>query len=111
MRAAAQVGEGAILVKGDGAVLQVADQLAFVRIAFFSIGLEGIRLGDVRTDEGLAAAGQLKHLVFNFLEVCFHELPVAQVHIVVEPVFDGRTDAETDARIERFERLGHQVAG
>ena len=111
MRAAAQVGESTILIKSDGTVLQVADQLALVLVAFFGIGLEGIRLGDVRADEGLTAAGQLDHLIFNFPQICFHKLPVAQVHIVVETVLDGRSDAELDAGIQCFERFGHQVAG
>ena len=110
MRAAAQVGEGTVLVKGDGAVLQVADQFALVLVALLGIFLERVRLGDVHPDEAFSAAGQLDHLVFNFLEVGLHELPVAQVHVVVEAVFDGRADAELDAGIQRFERFGHQVA-
>ena len=110
VRTATQVGEGTVLVERDGAVLKVADQFALVLVAFFRIFLERVRFRDVRADEVLAAAGQLKHLVFDFLQVGFHELPVAQIHIVIETVLDRRADTELDAGIQRFERFGHQVA-
>src|SRR5690606_13186107 len=64
--------------------------------------------------EELVLAGQLQHLLLDGREVLDRELPrtvlgLAEVDVVVEPVLDGRADAELDAGVERLQRLGHEV--
>ncbi len=106
--AAAQVGKAAVGVERDRAVLQIGDQLDLIRVALFGKGLQRFGLGHFAADEFFFVAGQLLHLLFDLLQIGFSDGRRA-VDVIVEAVFDGRADAELDARIERFERLGQQV--
>ena len=111
VRAAAQVREVAVLVEGDGPVLEVLDQFALVGIPLLLEVFHRIGLGDLRTLESFLGTGQGGHLVLDGLEVGIGDLPVAQVHVVVESGLNGRTHAEFGARVQGFDRLRHQVGG
>ena len=111
MRAAAEVGEGAILVISNGAVLQLADQLALVGIALLGEVLQGIGLGDLDALEVLFVLGQFEHLLLDLGQVGVRDGRAAEVHVVVETIFDRGTDTELDAGIQGLERLRHQVGG
>ena len=111
VRAAAQVGEGTVRVERDLAVLQVLDELALVLVALLLEIVHRIRLGHLLALERLLSSRQLDHLVLNRLEVGLGNLPVAQVHVVVETDLDSRSHTELDARVERFKRFRHQVGG
>ena len=109
MGPAAQVGEAAVGVEGDGTVLETSDEVALVLVAFLSIGVHGLGLGYFLAYEMLFLAGQLYHLVLDLLEVRVGDGPVPQIHVIVESVLDRRTDTELDAGIEQLQGLGHQV--
>ena len=111
MRAAAKVGKGTIFIIRNGSVFQLADQLALVRISFLLEILQGIGLGDFDAFEVLLFAGQLQHLLLNCSQVGIRNLRAIQVHIIVESVFNGRSDTEFYTRIEGLEGLCHQVGG
>ena len=114
VRPPAQVGEVALLVERDLPVVQPVQQFELVRIV---LGLEvrdGVGLGDVFADERHVAAGQFDHLGLDGRQVVGRErlgaaFDVREVDVVVKPLFDGRADAEADAGVQRFQRLGHQV--
>ena len=56
----------------------------------------------------LVAGDDLAHLGFDLLEIVGRERLVAR-EVVVEAVFDGRTDGDLRAGIERLHRLGHDM--
>ena len=108
VRSAAEVRERAVGVERDGAVLEVRDQFDLVLVALFGEGRQRLGLGDFAADQRLLVAGQLRHLVLDGRQVGLGD-GHRRIHVVVESVFDGRSDAELDARVERLEGLGQQV--
>ena len=100
MRSAAKVREVAVGVERDLAVLEILDELALVFVVLVFEILEGVRLGHLLALEGLLGAGEFNHLVLNLLEIRLGNLPVAEIHIIVEPIFHGRAYSELDARIK-----------
>ena len=108
MRAAAEVRERTVRIEGDGAVLEVRDELDLVLVALFGEGLEGFGLGNLAADELLLVAGELLHLLFDSREIGFGD-GRRGIDVVVESVLDGGADAELDARVEVLEGLGQQV--
>ncbi len=108
MRTAAQVGEAAVGIERDGAVLQIGDQFDLVGVVLLGEGLQRVGLRDLRADQRLLLAGELRHFVFDSGEIGLGD-GHRRIHVVVEAVLDGGADAELDARIERFERFGQQV--
>ena len=110
VRAAAQVGEAAVLIESDGAVLQVLDKFHLVGVPFFGEVLERIGFGHLGALESLLGAGQFYHLGLYLCEVGLADLAVAKIDVVVESCFHRRTHAELDARIESLQGLGHQVS-
>ena len=109
VRSAAEVGEMAVGVVGDGAVGEFADELALVLVTSLLEVLESVGLGHVLTDEVLLLAGQLKHSLLDLGEISVGDLTAAQIHIIVESVLDGRSDSELDAREYVLKGLRHQV--
>ncbi len=108
VRSAAEVRERAVGIEGDGAVLEVRDQLDLVLVALLGEGPERFGLGDLAADELLLVAGELLHLLFDSRKVGLGDRRRG-IDVVVEAVFDGGADAELDARVERLEGLGQQV--
>ena len=109
VRSAAEVGEMPVGIVGDGTVGKFADKLALVLVAGLLEVLESIGLGHVLTDEVLLFAGQFKHSLLNLGEISVRDLTAAQIHIIVESVLDGRSDAELNAREYVLKGLRHQV--
>ena len=111
MRPAAQVGELSLGVESNFAIFQLFEQFEFVLIPLFAEVGNGLLLRHFLADVGIFLARQLLHLRLNLGQVLNGESAVAEVHVVVEPIFDGRPDAKFHARIERFKRLSHEVSG
>ena len=109
VRTAAEVGEITLSVSGNGAVFQLADKLAFIRLAPIAESLQRIGFADFATHDVLFAPCQFQHLVFNAFEVLVGDFVVARVDVVVETIFNGRTDAEFHAREEFLKRFGEQM--
>ena len=109
VRAAAQVGEAALCVGGDVAVLKFGYELALVVLVAVAEHFEGVTLGDVLADDGFLALSQLEHFLLDLGEVLGCELVFTGVDIVVETVLNGRADAELHAGIELLESLGEEV--
>ena len=111
MRATAEVGEVALGIGGDGTVFQVlVNVLALEGLTCCAKQLQGISLGHFLAHHGFLLGSQFLHLLFDGGEITLADLlAVGQQHIIVETVFDGRTEAELDARIEFLQRLGQQM--
>ncbi len=109
VRPAAEVGEVALSVEADGAVLEAVDQLQLVFVALLLEVGDGLGLGHFAAGEDFLPRGQLLHLVLDGLEVSVADHLVAQVDVVVKAVLDGRTDPEFGAGIKCFHGFRQQV--
>ena len=107
--AATEVGEVSLRVKGDGAVFKAFEQIELVLVSFLLKVLDRICLGHFLADEGVFGLRQLHHLLLHRRDVGVGEVVLPKIHIVVEPIFHGRPHPKLDARVQRLERLGHQV--
>ena len=111
MRPSAEIRKRSVGIESNGAVLEVADKFALVLVAFFSIGLHGLVLGNFPADELLLGAREFDHAVFYLLEFGFRKRLSAQVNIIIETALDCRPYAELYTRIQLLESLRHQVRG
>ena len=109
VRATAKVGEVALGVGGDVAVLKLADELALVCLAAVAEHLQGVGLADVLAHDGLLLAGELEHALLYFGKIGVGELVLARVDVIVEAVFDGGADAELHAGVKLLQGFGQQV--
>ena len=109
VRPAAQIGEVAELVDGDGLVLgQLVYELELERL----IGEDLPRLvaGDLATGDGGGRLGDLGHARLDGGEVVRRDgRPLGQLDVVVEAVLDGRADAELHAGIQIGESGGQEM--
>ena len=110
MRSAAQIGEVAVLIEGNLAVLEFIDQLNLVLVTFLRKIFEGISLGHMRAFESLLAVREFHHLLLDSREIRISKLSVTKVNVIIESVFNSRSDAELDTRIKGFECLCHKVS-
>ena len=110
MRTAAEVGERALRISGDMAVLQFGDQFAFICLPLVAKSLEGIGLGDGLLHERFFLRTQFHHLVLNGGKAgVVDDHALGGHHVIVESVLDSRSYTELDTRIEFLQRLGHEV--
>ncbi len=65
MRTTAQVGEVALCIGGDVAILEFADELTLVCLAAVAEHLQGVSLGDVATHDVVLLTGEFEHLLFD----------------------------------------------
>lgn len=112
VRADAHVDVVALLVEADLGVLgQVVDVLELVLFVALLHQLLGLFAAE---DEGLdrqVFLDDLPHLGLDGGEVLVAELPVAQIHIVIEAVFGRGAVGEIGLGIEALDGLRHDVRG
>ena len=109
VRTPAKVGECTLGISRDMTIFQLGNQLTFVGLASFTKHLQGISLGNIPTDQCLLLGCQFRHLRFNGRKVRLLDDGFARIYIIVETIFNCRSDTELDARIEFLQRFGKQV--
>ncbi len=109
VRTTTQVGERALCICGDVAVLKLGYKLALIFLATVTEHLQGIVLRDVCTHDRLFFLGQLNHLGFDSGEVGRCDGVAIGIDVVVEAILNGRTDTELYARIQFLKSFGEQV--
>ena len=110
MRATAQVGKCALRIGGDSSVFKFADEFDLILFAAFAKHVEGIGFGNFFPYDGVFVTGQLEHLGLDGGEIGSGNGSFARVYIVVETIFNSRTDTEFDTGIELLQGLGQQVS-
>ena len=107
----AEVGEVALGICGDGAILQILfDVLHLINLSCSLELCNAVCLAHLLAHYCLILASQLDHLVLDGLEVSLaYLLAVGQQHIVEEAVLYCGTKTELDAGIEFLQSLGQQV--
>ena len=111
MRTAAKVCERTLCICRDMSVFKFADEFALVFFASIAKEFECIFFGDIGTLDFFFALCEFQHFLFNFTKVRSCDLVFTRVNVVIEPVFNSRTDTEFHARIQFLERFGKEVSG
>ena len=108
MRTTAEVGECAIGVERNCAVLQCLDQLNFVLVALLGECTQCLSLSHFGAYDSLLGASQLGHLLLDTRQVALGDGHGA-IDVVVETALDRGTDTELDTGIECLQSLCQQV--
>ena len=116
VRAAAEVGEGAVAVERDGLHAvggdEILDQLDLVVLPLGTKALDRLGHGKLAALEGLVGGDVLAHLRLDALEVVLGQLhALGELEVVVEAVLDRRADGDLHPRIELQDRGGQHVGG
>ncbi len=109
VRSAAEIGERSLRIGRDVSVLKLAYKLALVDFAAVAEHTERVGLGNVLADDILLAAGKLEHLLLYFREILGGDLMLAGIYVVIESVFDGRTDSELHTGVKFLKGLCEKV--
>ena len=110
VRTAAEVGECTLRVGGDIAIFEVGNEFVFVVLPLVAKELESIVLRDGSAHHILLLLLKLHHLLFNLGKVVLADgHSFGRHHIVVETIFNGRTDAKLGAGPKFLHRFGHKV--
>ena len=109
VRSTAEIGKIAILVECNLAVLEFADKFELVLVTFLREIFYCIFLGDMGAFELLLTACKFQHLLLDSREIRVGKLLSAKVNVIIESVFDSRSDTELHTRIKGFESLCHKV--
>ena len=99
VRTTAQVGKRPLRIGCDLTVFQFADKFCFIFFASVTEHFQGICLRNVLTFDFLFLRYQFEHFCFDSREITFFDCCFTRIHIVVEPVFNSRSDTELDAGI------------
>ncbi len=105
--ASAEVGEVRVVAERNGAVFEVLDQFRFERIP--RVGSQCFGLGYGAHAEFRFFARKLEHLLFNLGKVALAKGFAAEVDVVVEAGFDGRTNGQVRVGVEVKDGLRQNV--
>ena len=106
--ATAQIGKITVGVEADRTIFECTDQLHFIFITLFRIGIERFSLRNLTTCNRLFGSGQLLHFLLDLGQVRLCD-GYRRVHIIIESILNAGTDTEFDPRIECFKRFSQQV--
>ena len=112
VRTTAEVGEVALGVSGDGAILQIL--LYVLALVVLAVGLELLEcvgLGDILPHHGLIPLGQLHHLGFYLGKIVLgDDIAGLRHHVIEETILNGGAKTELYARIKLLQSLGQKVS-
>ena len=109
VRAAAEVGKGALGICSDITVFEVGYEFAFIVFATLAKEFQSVGLADVSAYDILFFACELKHFLLDFGKIGICKFVVTGVDVVVETIFDCRADTELHTRVKFLQCLGEQV--
>ena len=110
MRTAAEIGKVSLCVAGDNGLVLVhtLDQIDLIGIVFETF--ESFRFGEFVADDILSGLGAFLHFLFDRSQIIFGDDFIAEIDIIVETVFDDRSDPEFRTRIQMGNSLCQQVS-
>ena len=108
VRAAAEVNVVVLPVDVDGVVGDLAQDLDLVGIFALGKELNGRLAGNALAAQGHGALGDLVHLLLDGGKVGLRD-GLGELNVVIESVFDSRTDGDDGAGIEVAHGFGKQV--
>ena len=112
VRTCAHIDVITLLIEADDCIFgKISDVLFLVLGSALVHELDGLVAAEDERSDGKMLLGYLLHLRLDGQEVLVSELPVAEVHIIVEASLGGRAVGEISLRIESLDGLGHQVSG
>ena len=107
VRSTAQVGKITLIVYGDVAILQIADQIQLVHIILEHF--HGFRLGYFSSVDLLAFLTDLLHLFFDSSDHFIVDHIVAEIDIIIEPFLYHRSYPEFRMRVQMLDSLCHDM--
>ena len=110
VRSRAQVGEIALAEEGNLLVLrQILDELHLVGLLLLLHEFDGLPAGKNEPLHGITFLDNLLHLGLDLRKICLGDELLAEVHIVVEAVVDGRADGQLRIGVQGLDGLGHHM--
>ena len=98
VRTTAQVGKGTLCISSDMSVFQFGYKLTLVCFATLSEHFQGVGFRNIFSDYRFFLGGQFCHLL-DSRQVRLFNRSFSRIDIVIETVFDSRTDTKLNARI------------
>ena len=110
VRTTAQVGKCALCICSNMSVFQFRNQLALISFASFTEHFKRIFFRNALTYQSFFSGSQFFHLFLNSRQVTFLNHSFTRIYIIIETVFNGRTDTKLDTRIKFLQSFSQQVS-
>ena len=91
-------------------IFQFGDQFTLVSFTSFTEHLQCIILCDALTYECLFLSSQFSHFLFNGRQVTFLDHGFSRIYIIIESVFNSRSDTKLNTRVKLLQSLSQQVS-
>ena len=109
MRTTTQIGKCTLCISCNLTVFQFIDQLNFILFASVAKHLQSISLGNICTNNSFFLCYQFHHLGFDSSKITVFNNSFTRIYVIVESIFNGRTDTEFNARVQLLQSFSHQV--
>ena len=111
VRTATKVCKRTLCIESDCTIFEVRYQLTFERFTTFFKHFQGISFRDVLTNHRFFLSYKLCHFLFDGSKVRFFNDGASGRHnIIVEAIFNSRTNTKLNAWIQLLQSFSHQVS-
>ena len=109
VRATAKVSKCTLCIRSNVSVLQFGNQFTFISFPTIAEHLQSICFSNALSDYIFFLCSQFQHFSFNSGQITFFNHSFSRIHIIVESVFNSRTDTKLDTRIKFLQSFSQQV--
>ena len=99
VRATAQIRKSTLRISSNVTILQFRDQFTFISFSTITEFCQCIRFWNTFSHNSFFLCYQFCHFSLNHRKVRFFNSSLTRIHIIVETVFNGRTNTELNTRI------------
>ena len=109
VRTTTKVSKCTLGISRNVSVFQFRNQFTFICFATVTKHFQSIRFCDAFSDYVFFLCSQFQHFSFNGRKVAFFNYRFTRIHIIVESVFNSRSDTKLDTRIKFLQSFRQQV--
>ena len=99
VRTTTQVGKRTLRIGCNLTIFQFADKFCFILFASVTEHFHSISLRNILAFDFLFLRYQFEHFCFDSRKITFFDNCFTRIHIIIEPVFNSRSDTELNAGI------------
>ena len=110
VRATTKVGKRTLCISSNVTVFQFRNQLTFICFTSFSEFLQSVFLGNAFAHQSFFLGCQFCHFCFDNRQIRVLNGSFSRIYVIIETVFDSRTDTKLNARIKFLQCFCQQVS-
>ena len=110
VRTTAKVSKRTLCISSNVTIFQFGNQFTFICLTSFSKFLQSVFFGNTFTHQSLFLCCQFSHLRFDNGQIRVLNGSFSRIYIIIETIFDSRTDTKLNTRIKFLQCFCQQVS-